>query len=104
MLDAIRWLGHAAFQIDGTPSIVIDPYRIVKDDNTPSPDVILISHEHYDHCSPADIQKLAGSNTQVIASRSAADMLDGNVTVLRPWQTINFGRTSIRTVPAYTYR
>lgn len=101
MINNIQWLGHASFLIHGTPSIMIDPWRVLYEGT--SPDLILISHEHYDHCSPADVNKLIGPNTQVIASRSAAAYLDCPVTVLRPFQVINFGRTSIKAVPAYTF-
>lgn len=102
MLENIQWYGHACFCIEGeaSPRIMIDPWSVLYDG--PPPDVILVSHEDYDHCSPADINKLRGPNTVVIASQSAAQLIDGPVKVLRPWQTINFGRTSIKTVPAYT--
>lgn len=101
MIDRIRWLGHASFCIEDSPRIMIDPWRVV-DTGTP-PDVILVSHEHYDHCSPADVNKLIGPNTRVIASRTAAEHLDCEATVLRPWQVINIGRACIKAVPAYTF-
>ncbi|MDT8364551.1 MAG: efflux RND transporter permease subunit, partial [Nitrosomonas sp.] len=34
----------------------------------PKPDIILVTHEHYDHCSPGDIEKLRGPHTRIIAS------------------------------------
>ncbi len=101
MIDAIRWHGHATFSIEGTPRIMIDPWRV--SDDGPPPDVILVSHSDYDHCSPADVQKLRAPHTIVIASADAAAYLDDPVTVLRPWQVINIGRTSIKGVPAYTF-
>ena len=102
MLDAIKWYGHASFGIDGPPRILIDPFSILYEGETP--DIILVTHEHYDHCSPADVNKLAGPNTRIIASRTAAAQLyRDDVVILRPWQVINFGRTSIKAVPAYTY-
>lgn len=101
MIERIKWLGHASFLIEGTPKIVIDPWRVVYEGT--APDLILITHDHYDHCSPADVNKLLGKNTQVIASKRAAEQLDCECTVLRPWQVVNFGRTSIKAVPAYTF-
>jgi L-ascorbate metabolism protein UlaG (beta-lactamase superfamily) len=103
MIEKISWLGHASFRIDGPPRIYIDPWRI-PDDN-PSADVILISHEHYDHFSTYDIDRLLRPDTHIITNQSTANLLsdDYPVTILRPWQSINIGRANIKAVPAYTY-
>lgn len=101
MIDRIQWHGHASFSVNDTPKIMIDPWSVATPQE--APDIILVSHEHYDHCSPADVNKLRKPSTLVIASRSAADLLDGEVKVLRPWQVMNFGRLSIKAVPAYTF-
>jgi L-ascorbate metabolism protein UlaG (beta-lactamase superfamily) len=102
MIEVVEWLGHASFRINSTPLIYIDPWRIVRP-KQPA-DVILISHDHYDHCSPADIEKLRGADTVVIGNQMVANLIE-NVTVLRPWQVINIerggGRVSIKAVPAY---
>lgn len=100
MIDSILWHGHATFSINKSPSIMIDPWSVPVSEA--KPDIILVSHEHYDHCSPADVNKLRHPNTIVIASKGAAQLLDGDVQVLRPWQVRNVGRVSIRAVPAYT--
>lgn len=103
MLNALQWHRHATFSLQfDALNIVIDPWGVTTDD-VPTPDVILVTHEDYDHCSPADINKLRTPNTRIIASRGAAAQLDGDITILRPWQVINIGRTSIKAVPAYTY-
>lgn len=98
MIERIEWLGHASFRIQGPPCIYIDPWRVSRPINPP--DVILITHEHYDHCSPADIDKLRGPNTLVVTNNAAAQIIPGAV-VLRPWQVYNVGRVSIKAVPAY---
>ena len=56
MIDRIQWLGHGSFAVQGLPLIYINPWRITRD--SPPADIILISHDHYDHFSPADIEKL----------------------------------------------
>lgn len=101
MIENMAWFGNSSFFLQGEPSIMIDPYSVVN--NGTKPDVILISHEDYDSCSPADVEKLRGEHTVVIASQSAARQLDGAVQVLRPWQVMNIGSVSIKAVPAYTY-
>jgi L-ascorbate metabolism protein UlaG (beta-lactamase superfamily) len=100
MIESLLWHGHASFSLHHSPRIMIDPWSVPSTD--PKPDIILVSHEHYDHCSPADVNKLRHSETIVIASKGAAQLLDGEVKVLRPWQVMNVGRVSIRAVPAYT--
>jgi L-ascorbate metabolism protein UlaG (beta-lactamase superfamily) len=98
MLERIEWLGHASFRIMGAPLIYIDPWRITRPDH--SADVILISHDHFDHCSPADVEKVRGAQSVIITNRPTATHFEG-ATIARPWQVFNVGRASIRTVPAY---
>ena len=101
MIDRIRWQGHGSFVIEGKPLIQIAPWRVVKSDKPP--DVILIGHDHFDHCSPADIEKIRGENTIVIGSESAARVIP-EVKVLREWQSISVERASITAIPAATRR
>ncbi len=101
MIDQIQWLGHGSFAILGEPLIYINPRRVTR--IARSADAILVGHEHYEYCSVADIERLRGPNTQVIASRRAAAHID-NCTVLRPWQSISVGRACIKGIPAYDPR
>ncbi len=101
MIDRIHWLGHASFRVEGPPLIYINPWRVAR--SAFHADVILISNDQYDHCSPADVEKLRGPQTVVLASERAAFALGEGVTVLRPWQSFNVGAARITAVPAYTY-
>lgn len=103
MIDKIEWLGHASFRIHESPCIYIDPWRIPP--NSPLADAILITHEHYDHCSLSDIERLAKPDTVIIASDGPAQLLkdDFKITRLRPWQSVNVGNANIKAVPAYTF-
>jgi len=64
MDEQIHWLGHAAVRITGCHVIYVDPFRI---DGGMIADYILITHSHYDHCSPDDIRKVMGERTVIIA-------------------------------------
>ncbi len=101
MIARIRWQGHGSFIIEGDPVIQIAPWRIVKRESPP--DIILIGHDQFDHCSPADVEKIRGENTLVIGSQSVADIIPGTK-VLREWQSISVERTSITAIPAATRR
>ncbi len=99
MIERIEWLGHASFRIQGMPLIYIDPWRIAR--NAFHADIILVTHDHYDHCSPADVEKLRGPGTMVVSNNMAASILGGEVTILRPWQMLTIDKVCIRAVPAY---
>ena len=103
MIDSIQWLGHGSFAIGAntpdSPLIYINPWRVTRTDRPA--DIILVSHDHYDHCSLGDIQKLRAPHTQVIGNEMAAQQIE-NCTVLRPWQSICINRVNIKAVPAYS--
>lgn len=103
MIENIAWLGHASFCLETASRIYIDPWRVSAD--YPPADVILISHEHYDHFSPSDIERLFTGRTRIIANQRVANQLSDTckVTVLRPWQSINIGAINIKATPAYTF-
>ena len=101
MIDRIQWLGHGSFRIQGPPLIYINPSRLAR--NAFHADVLLLSNDQYDHCSPADIEKLRGPETVILANASAAAMLGDDVVVLRPWQSMCVSNARITAVPAYTF-
>lgn len=101
MIDLIEWLGHDSFALHTTPNIYINPWRVVSTDRgRRSADIILIGSDRHDHCSPADINKLADDHTIIIAAESVARERHGSY-VLRPWQTMTVGRVGIKAIPTY---
>lgn len=99
MIESIQWLGYGSFLINGPPIIYINPWRVTR--SAFHADIILVGHEHYEHCSPADIEKLRGPHTVVIGNEKVASQIR-DCTVLRPMQSITVDRASIKTLPAYT--
>jgi L-ascorbate metabolism protein UlaG (beta-lactamase superfamily) len=102
MLTNIHWLGHATFLIKVEFSLYIDPFRVPA--NLPPADVILITHEHYDHFSPSDIERISRKDTQIITNQRIAEQLPDtyNIVTLRPWQSVNIQQANIKATPAYT--
>ncbi len=98
VLKKLHWLGHDGFRIDADKVIYIDPYQIRS--KTPA-DIILVSHDHYDHCSPEDIKKIQQKSTTIVTDATSAGKLSGNVRVVRPGETLSVEGITIETVPAY---
>lgn len=99
MIESIQWLGHGSILIQGPPIIYINPWRVVR--TAFHPDVILIGHDHYDHCSTADVNKLRGPETRVIGNERVANQIEG-VTILRAWNSMTIDRCNIKAIPAYS--
>ena len=98
MIEKIHWLGQAGFRIEDELVIYIDPYKIKRDREA---DIILISHDHFDHCSPGDIEKVKKGDTVIVASKGAASKLSGNMRILKPGDKINVKGIDIEGVSSY---
>src|SRR5579872_967371 len=70
----IRWLGHDSFSLAGNIKIMIDPYKITKQEKA---DLILISHNHFDHLRVDDLKNVSTENTSIVAATECIDMLKG---------------------------
>lgn len=98
MIENIHWLGHDTFKITAEKTIYTDPFKISKRDNA---DIILITHEHYDHCSPEDVKKVRGTETVIIATPDCAAKLSGDVKSVKPGDKIKVNDIEIEAVPSY---
>ncbi len=100
ILKQLTWFGHDAFRlVAGGKTIYFDPFKL--SGAPPAADLICISHEHYDHCSPADVAKIAGPQTVILTESQAAKKLSGEVRVLKPGERVTLGAVTVETVPAY---
>lgn len=100
MVKNIHWMGHDTFRVAGDKVIYTDPFKIKKRDPA---DIILITHEHRDHCSPEDVNMVLGPETVVVAPADCAAKLQmrKNVTVVRPGDRIEVMGIKIEVVPSY---
>ena len=102
VLDRLTWLGHAGFYLDGPPSIYVDPFRV---DGGPPADVVLITHVHYDHCSPVDLRKIVTDSTTILCPSDCVTSLrslPGSRRLMEPGSKVAFDSVTIEAVPAYT--
>jgi L-ascorbate metabolism protein UlaG (beta-lactamase superfamily) len=94
----IHWLGHDTFKVVGEKVIYTDPFKLKRKDTA---DIILITHEHFDHCSPEDIKKIQGPNTVIVTTSDCAQKLSGKIKVVKPGDKISVEGIEIEAVPAY---
>jgi L-ascorbate metabolism protein UlaG (beta-lactamase superfamily) len=98
LIGKLHWLGHDSFRLDGPPVIYFDPYKLRG--KLPKGDVVLVSHEHYDHCSPDDVKQVRGPNTVVLAGGTAAQNLRG-ARAVKPGDRLTVAGLQIEAVRAY---
>src|SRR3954464_3179071 len=87
LLDSLEWLGHSGFRVRTREGVVyIDPYR-VKDG--PEADLILITHGHYDHFSPQDVERLSTSRTWLVGPAAVAGRVSGQGHSIAPGEMLD---------------
>lgn len=96
--ENINWLGHASFQIKGSKVIYIDPWKLKTDT---AADIILLTHQHYDHCSAQDISKVQRDNTIIVAPQDCLNGLSGDIRPIKPGQRLNIQGVTVEAVTAY---
>jgi len=98
ILSKIVWLGHDGFRIDASKTVYIDPYQI---EEGPAADLILITHEHFDHCSPDDVARIQQSGSVIVTEKDSAAKLSGDVRVVKVGDTLTIDNVTIKAVAAY---
>ncbi|MBN1386313.1 MBL fold metallo-hydrolase [Candidatus Woesearchaeota archaeon] len=94
----IKKLNHDSVMISGSVVIYFDPFKL--DSDVPA-DIIFITHEHFDHCSPDDIKKLRKATTVIVAPEECRPKLEGDIRFVKPGDKIEVKGINIEAVPAY---
>ena len=100
MIENITWYGHATMKFKGEKIVYIDPFEMEGSSYEPA-DIVLVTHDHFDHCSPQDIEKVVTAHTVILAPESCQAKLSGNVKVIAAGETITEQGIRIEAVPAY---
>lgn len=98
LVENIHWLGHDAFRITGEKTVYTDPFKIAGGQKA---DLVLITHEHYDHCSPGDVAKIQGPDTVILAPPDCVEKLKGKTKTVKPGDKLNVQGIEIEVVPSY---
>ena len=105
MINNISINCHSSIKINGEKIIYIDPYKI-KEINKDA-DLIFITHEHYDHYSIEDINKIKKSNTRFIVPKSMKNRLiidrisENDIISVDVKNKYNVDDIEFETIPAY---
>ena len=105
MLENIEVLYHSSIKINKGKIIYIDPFKI--DREYKDADIIFITHDHYDHYSEADIDKVRKGNTKIIVPESLQSKLlirgikEENIITVEPNEQDYIDDIKFETIPAY---
>ena len=105
MLEDIEVLYHSSIKIKKEKVIYIDPFKI--DKNYHDADIIFITHDHYDHYSEEDIDKVKKDDTFIIVPERLFTKVLRNgfreefIITVEPNQQYERDKIKVETIPAY---
>jgi len=108
----ITWTGHDGFRIRGTNSqnnqvtVYIDPYQLAsKYQKQNDADVVLLTHDHFDHLSIDDLKQIINNNTSILSATECVEKLAGlkvkEISGIKPGEKSIIKGLTIEAVPAY---
>ncbi|MBI4177770.1 MAG: metal-dependent hydrolase [Candidatus Aenigmarchaeota archaeon] len=97
----IEHFGHASFRISYKDySFYIDPY--IKPEDGKKTELILTTHEHFDHCADGNIRDLLEEVGSVVAPGGCFGQLKGlDVKIVAAGDEFDLDGVAIKVVPAY---
>lgn len=104
--DNVEVFTQSSIRIRGREvTVYLDPFRMEEEPH--DADLILITHDHYDHYSPEDIAKVATAQTTIVVPAGMADAVRADLGAAADIRTVvpdrhyEIGGLAFDTVPAY---
>jgi L-ascorbate metabolism protein UlaG (beta-lactamase superfamily) len=99
----LHWLGHDCFRIEDGKTIYFDPYKL--EGSQEKGDLVFVTHDHYDHLSIEDLEKVVSSGTTLVSVSNCEEKLSGlgarKVVIVDPGQEAEVEGVKIRAIAAY---
>lgn len=105
MLENIEVLIHSSIRINKEKVIYIDPFKINK--NYLDADIIMITHDHFDHYSEEDIEKVKKEDTTIVIPEILLKKVlekgftRNNIVTVKPNEKYSVKGINFETIPAY---
>lgn len=99
MEPKIEWLGHDSFRLTGEKIVYVDPWKISNARH--DADVVLITHDHFDHFVPEDVDKVRNKETLVVGPEMLRGKIDGNLKLVKRGEALNANGVPVEVVAAY---
>lgn len=105
MSKNIEVLYHSSIKISEGKVIYFDPFKIDKSYN--DADIIFITHDHYDHYSESDIDKVIKRDTVIVVPEGMQTKLlkkgikEEHIVTVEPGKTYMVEGTKFEAIPAY---
>jgi L-ascorbate metabolism protein UlaG (beta-lactamase superfamily) len=108
-VEDITWLGHASFFFkdkSGNKIYFVDPFEL-GNRHFEKADLIFITHAHYDHFSPDDLNKILKDETIIIAPPDILEQIshqEAEKQRVEPNKSYEVNGFKFSTIPAYNHR
>lgn len=105
MTKNIEVLTHSSIRItaENGKKIYVDPFQV--DEVTNDADIILVTHDHFDHFSKEDIDKVIGKDTIMVAPESMKELAEsvpcGGLITVVPGDVKDVDGIGVEAVPSY---